>query len=380
LRKQSILRSIAGLLLVAVLGSVALTTPLRDFVEYWSVGHVFLRRQNPYSLPVVFAFETELGWPEPIPLMVLNPPWILPLLAPLGFFTSYPLAWLLWVAMLAGATCLSSFLLVKLYADDVRLPEISDTPLLQSLLIFSFFPVLLSLRFAQISPLILLGLTGFLWLQKRGNPFLAGSALTLAALKPQLLYLVFLAVLADAIQRRQWRVIAGFAGSLAVLSSLGLLWQPRAFADYLELLRTPYPQVYPSAVGAILRAPFGEANTFWIQFVPMIAGLAWFVRQWEKQKANWDWIREAPILVAVSILTSAYGWLFDQALLAVPIVALFAVCARKFGSIPLKVVLAYSAINLVAIFGAILPSFHSAYLVAPISFILAVFLAGILIA
>src|SRR5690349_8920024 len=108
-----------GLCLLLVVTAYAFTRPLEDFIEYWTAGHFLVAHGNPYSLGEVFRFQRELGWQEPIPLIALNPPWILPLLAPLGLLHSYALAWLIWVAMLAFAVAISSQVLMVLYFGDL---------------------------------------------------------------------------------------------------------------------------------------------------------------------------------------------------------------------------------------------------------------------
>jgi hypothetical protein len=57
------------------------------------------------------------------------------------------------------------------------------------LLGFSFIPVLQALDVGQISPLILLGVTGFLYFTHSCRWTLAGCCTVLISIKPQLLYL-----------------------------------------------------------------------------------------------------------------------------------------------------------------------------------------------
>jgi len=353
---------------MALVMVVALSRPLHDFLEYWTMAHLFIEGRNCYSLIEVFRREVALGWTEPAPLIALNPPWLLPLLAPLGLFHSYPLAWLAWNAVLVGSLLLSSFVLLGLYAPDVRLPEISDTVLVRSLFIFSFYPAMLVLRYAQTAPLVLLGSTGFLWFIKRDRPILAGSALAVAAIKPHLLYLVFVAVVAQAIKQRSGKLIIGLAWPLIVLTGIAALRDPHVLRHYLELSGGPYAQLYPSAVGAVLRLPFGTQNTFFLQFLPSVAGLVWF-SYWHRHQRNWIWLENMPTLLTVSILTTWHGWLFDQLLLAIPLVALFACYARRFGRIPAKLLLLYTAVNAAVIVGGIFQNISPAqlaYLVAPV--------------
>ncbi len=58
---------------------------------------------------------------------------------------------------------------------------------------------------------------------------------------------------------------------------------------------------------------------FWVQFVPCLAacGGTLAYRIWKRDR--WDWSRELPFVVAVSLMTSPYGgWIFDLPVLLVP--------------------------------------------------------------
>jgi hypothetical protein len=50
---------------------------------------------------------------------------------------------------------------------------------------------------------MLLGLAAFLWFESRDRLALTGMCLTLAALKPQVVYLIFVAVFLDSLRPRK---------------------------------------------------------------------------------------------------------------------------------------------------------------------------------
>lgn len=348
-------------ILVLVLAFLSLLRPLKDFVEYWTVAQLFLNHQNPYSLSAMMALQKPLGWAEPLPLMFLDPPWVLPLVLPLAFLSSYPLAWLMWSLTITASLVFCSRLLMDLYCADVRLPEISDTPFLRGLFIFSFYPVLLCLRFAKTTPLLLLGLAGFIWFGKRNQPILAGLCFSLASLKPNLVYLVLLAL----VLTRSWTAIASSGVVVAALSGATMLIDHGIFSEYLGFVRTPYMSLYPSAVGWILRLPFPAHGTSWMQWLPTMGGLIWFGFHWRRHRNRWSWEEQMPILVTASLLTTSYARLYDQALLAIPVVYLFGQYVRTQGHLARKYVAIYTAVNFALIAGAMLTS-PFAYPVAPI--------------
>ena len=324
----------------------SLVHPIHDFVEYWTAAQLFTVHQNPYSLGEVFQFEKALGFEQSIPIMLLSPPWVLPLLSPLGHFQSYGLACFFWMIVLITLVVCSSRLLMDVYFEELRIPEISDTAFCRGLFAFTFYPVLLCLRYAQTAPFMLLGVTGFLYFEKKGKPVAAGGLLSLTLIKPQLLYLVWLAVILRSFQRKQWKILVSAAAIVASLSVIAIVVTPRVFHQYFELTSSPYMLAYASGVTAGIRKLFGGIGTFWIQLVPPAAGLIWFANYWRKNYSNWSWTEKLPLLVTISILTSAYGWLFDQTLLALPVIALAGEAARRNGSLPRNLVVIYTVLNL----------------------------------
>jgi hypothetical protein len=335
------------LLLIVV--AYAFTRPLQDFVEYWAAGHLLAAHNNPYSLDEMFRFERALGWNQPIPLIPLNPPWTLPLFAPFGLFNSYPLAWLTWVAILAALIALSSRILMDLYFGDIRLPEISDKTVYRCLFALSFYPVLLSLKFAQMAPLVLLGAAGFLFFERKEQSVLAGILFSLTTVKPNLVYLVWLALLFESFQRRRWKIIVAAATVIAAMLGTAIILDPHVLAQYRALVSTPLPRVLLPGVAGAIRTLFGGRDSFWLQYVPPVVGLIWLVFYWRRNRNNWIWTDHMPALVAGSILTTGYGWLFDQTLLAIPIIALAGKYAKEFGYLPRNMVFLYTALNVALI-------------------------------
>jgi hypothetical protein len=53
------------------------------------------------------------------------------------------------------------------------------------------------------------------------------------------------------------------------------------------------------------------------------------------------------MLMTISVVTSAYGWLFDQTLLALPVIAIAAKRAHASGRLPVSLVFLYTALNCV---------------------------------
>ena len=348
-RSPRLLIAVVSLCLVLIVVAYALTQPLEDFSAYWTASQLLLKHHNPYSLAEVFQYQKTLGWRQPVPLVALNPPWALPFFAPIGLAHWYPLGWILWVALLACLVAVSSRFLMDLYFGDIRIPEMSDTATYRSLFALTFYPTLLVLKFAQTTPFVLLGLAGFLLLEKQRKELLAGFVLGLSAIKPNVVFLFWLALLFRSVQLRKWKTIAGGLLTVACLSAIALLIDPHCFAEYRELARSPIAYVFTPGMAGAIRTLLGNRNTFWLQFAAPIAGLIWFLFYWRKHRQNWDWAKRAPALVTASLLTTSWAYMYDQVLLAIPIIALAAHYARRFGRIPRNPVLLYTALNIVLI-------------------------------
>lgn len=336
----------AGVLFLSLI--FALSRPRHDFIEYWTASHLLLSRANPYSLPEMFKAQRALGWDEPIPVMFVCPPWVLPLIAPLGLASSYSLAWVAWMLVLVISLAAASRLLMDVYFAELRIPEVSDSTFYRCLFAFTFYPVLLCLRFAQTAPFLLLGLAGFLHFVKKERPIAAGMMLALTSIKPQLLFLVWIAVILDAFRRGRWRLLVASTGVILAASSLAFVLDPDALQQYRDLVRTPYLLSNPSGITALIRRLLGPdrlLETYWLQFVPPVIGIVWLFFYWQRHKTAWDWTERMPMLVTISVLTSAYGWVFDQTVLVLVVIALAARYARPEGRIPGRLVVWYTVLN-----------------------------------
>jgi hypothetical protein len=80
---------------------------IEDSVQYWASARLLIMSGNPYSPDEMLELQRTVGWQDPSPLMMWNPPWTLSIVLSLGFLP-YPLAQILWLFMLLGVLFLSS--------------------------------------------------------------------------------------------------------------------------------------------------------------------------------------------------------------------------------------------------------------------------------
>lgn len=153
--------------------------------------------------------------------------------------------------------------------------------------------------------------------------------------------------------------------SFLAMSGIVLAINWHVFPEYWQIARGPYPHLYISGVLAVLRRAMVRYDTFWLQFVPLVPGVAWWMWVWKKNRATWNWVDRMPALITVSLLTSAWGFLFDQTLLAIPVIAIAGSAAVRFGKLPLSLIATYTALNVVMIL-LVLTFPPSSFLPAPI--------------
>ena len=292
--------------------------PLDDFLEYWVAGQLLRSGENPYSPVQVLALQKAAGWPDHRPLMMWNPPWTLALTLPFSFST-YSISRLLWL-YLNLALLLSCFWL--LWQTDLGERRLLPVALALALL---FYPCLLALKRGQISPLILLGVTLFVFLLKKDQLFWAGAAASLISIKPQLCYLFWIALAFWVWRERKWTVLGGSVVATSVMLFPVLLMDHQVLWQYWYAAIHHPPTDYAAPTwGTVLRLAFGNERV-WLQFAPSLAGILWLLQHIRRNGMTWSWSEQMPLLLLVSLLTTTYGWQFDLVLL---IPALLRVIAR----------------------------------------------------
>jgi hypothetical protein len=181
----------------------------------------------------------------------------------------------------------------------------------------AFVPSFCVLLTGQMGPWLLLGFVGFAHFIRRGRDGLAGACLALAAIKPQLSYLFWIALAVWAVAGRRWRLVLGGLAGVAALLAWPLWDDPQLLARYWHALsaRNGTYGHWSPVPGTFLRFALGTERA-WLQFVPMLPGLAWLAWYGWRHRRDWDWDRTLTPLLFASLLTASYGaWPFDLVLL-----------------------------------------------------------------
>lgn len=279
-----------------------------DFVEYWAAARLNLTGGNPYSPAQLLPLQGSIGWPEDEALIMWNPPWTLLFVMPFGVLP-YSVGRLLWLILMFVIILVCSDKLWHFYGGKTQLRWLAW------LVGITFLPAVWALRMGQITPLMLLGIVGILHFEKRRNFWLLGVVVVFLAIKPQLVYLFWIVFLIWILDRRRWRVLASGVFFGVGFTMAPLLYNPQVLSQYLETVGSYTPLYWTTPTfGALLRLIFGPEKV-WLQFMPTLLGVSWLAYYWQQYRDTWDWAARIPLLLTVSVVTTSFGWSWDQVVL-----------------------------------------------------------------
>ncbi|MCB0344199.1 MAG: DUF2029 domain-containing protein [Bdellovibrionales bacterium] len=291
-----------------------------DFIEFWSAFQLFVVNDNPYDPEKLNAIQVSLGRAQESPLLLWNPPWVLTLMTPLlnlGFAASAQVfIWMNLVLLGAGAALLWS-------ASTERRPY-SPKSIGAA---FLFLPALTNIQIGQIAIVLFFCIAGFVWAAANRRDFLAGLFLVPLSIKVHMVFLLLTAIAWWIVRFRRFRVFGGGAVGFSALIAATVAVSPNALNNWLGGFESPPFYWKTAALSGALRSLLfeltGDAPAWPVVVLPIIALFAvclWLL----KRRPTIDWTMHAPPLIALSIMFSPYGWLFDQTLLVCVQVVLLA--------------------------------------------------------
>lgn len=282
----------------------------KDFLIYWSAARLLVTGGNPFDLNSLHGLELETR-PERLqregqPLASWNPPWLLLLLSPLGFLP-FDLAARVWimcnVSLIGAATALTWQLLLG--TADMRSMLV---PLAAG---WYFAASLVTMQMGQVSSLLLVGLVmSAYWLHTRRDR-LAGVALFLTSIKPQITYLVVLLAVLWAIFHRRWQVLWSMAATLGLSATVLWVLLPGWVSAYFRLVSShAFFQYSTSTLGGLAYALWSTnllrfAGILLLPLIPCLLRLA----------DSQGWLTAMNVALLASVPLAPYGFTFDQVVL-----------------------------------------------------------------
>jgi hypothetical protein len=286
-------------------------------MEYWAAGRLLLYGGNPYSPEELLQLQRGAGWTDTVPVIMWNPPWTLSFTAPFAPF-SYTTGQFLWLLFHVTLILVSVRQLWCIYGGA---GASSRVPLL---LAVAYVPTVFVLIIGQISPLILAGLTAFLYFERRKSSYAAGASAAILSIKPHLLYLFWIVFALWLWRKREWRIISGALLLGLVIATIPLLFDAAIYSQYFALYKIaniPRPLDWLTPTLRTATRVFIGPGHLWLQSAPSIAGVVWILFHWYRHKGQWEWLDQLPGVVLVSVVTSFFAWTYDQVVFFPAIVA-----------------------------------------------------------
>jgi hypothetical protein len=325
------------LIAVIIIGSSHFPIKLVDFSVYWSAGSLLLGGGNPYN-PDQILIKQQANGPSDVNadmLLFWYPPWSLPLSIVVGAL-SYQTSQLLWYLLSIGAICYCATTLWQQYHGG----EISRW--FAWFLVLTFTPAWFALFFGQVSPLILIGITGFLALIQRRSPkadLFSGLFLGLLAIKPTLLYLFWPALLLWIYTEHRYRVLAGLSLTIVGGTLVSMIFRPGILLDYMHFIQEARVIDWKvPTIGFWLRH-FLAPNLVFVQFIPSAIGLIWLLFHWLRHRRQWDWLQQISWISFLSLITTAFAWSHDQVILIPALIEAAVLIRLRIKSFQVKIIL-----------------------------------------
>lgn len=300
-------QAIALFVAAGIVVAFTLTVPARDSLAYWTAGHELLHRANPYAAATVERLESAAGFHGARgSLVMLNPPYALPLALPYGVFGAR-LAGLFWSLSLLACLVASVRMLWTMHGRPNNRLHLFG---------YCFAPAVVCVFAGQIPLFALLGLTLFLRLH-RTHPFYAGAALWLCAVKPHLFVPFGLVLLAWTVTTRRYRIVGGAAAAFAASNAIALALDPRAWSHYREFLHSIAGMVgveFIPCLSVVLRRAI-DPRAYWIQGIPEALGCVWALWYFWRHRRAWDWMEHSAPVMLVALFVAPYTWMLDQSVL-----------------------------------------------------------------
>jgi hypothetical protein len=235
---------------------------------------------------------------------------LIALLAPVSL-VPFGLAKWLWLALLISALVMASDFCWQVYGGSTYYREVSW---LASIL---FLPGLFALYFGQITPLMLLGIAGFLWCLRQQRETIAGVFLCMLLVKPHVVYLFWILLLVWALHSRRWKLLWTPAFVFLLLCFVALSLRRAVYRDYISAMQSSYgPLIWATKSIFTLMSFIGVSQRSWMALVfPNLVGVAVATVIWTRRPRPFQWKDYVNPILFISLLTTGYVWTQDWVVL-----------------------------------------------------------------
>jgi len=310
----------------------------RDYIGFWAAGKRLVNHTSPYDSAAILQIERGAGYTGDWSNVSLDLPAAFFLVLPLGL-VSAKTGMALW--LIAFILCLmeSVRLLWKLHGrPNNRL----------HLLCLLFAPVFVCMMAGQLGAFLLLGLVLFLYFHQ-SRPFLAGAGLLLCTVKPHLFLPYGIVLLAWALHRKSYRLLAGIAVAIAASCVLAFFFDPHAWSEYSSMMRhnPGIQQDFVPTLSVLFRFLI-DRNAIWLEYLPAGAASIWALWYFWSRRSLWNWLDQGMLVLLISELCAPHAWFTDEMMLLPAILA--ALYAARGSRWTLLLYCAMSAVALIEFF------------------------------
>ncbi|HUW95024.1 MAG TPA: glycosyltransferase family 87 protein [Anaerolineae bacterium] len=289
-----------------------------DFRPYWSSSYLLAHGRD-FSDPsrIDSVARNLTGWDEPFTMHAWFAPTGILVLLP---YTLLPFTRAVYYWLLTNIVVVffSAILIWRNTKMRVWIPLVAA---------FGFSMTLLSLIAGQVNTLVVFGLALFSFFSELRRDFATGASLVLTTIKPHLVVLTLPLLLLDILWRKQWRVLAGFAGTLVGCALILSVFYPAWPVSFWQLVTFGMSSIRETPTLAGLLVVAGQPR--WGKWIWAVGLFFAIVLWWQGRKE-----RDRRTLVDISILAgmiiSPVGWSYDQVMLLFPLLRILEWAANGF--------------------------------------------------
>ncbi len=276
---------------------------LADFAGPWTACRML--RGNPYDIATVARLQEHLAAHKVNLQIMANPPWTALLFLPYSTLP-YAYATALWVVTSVAMLWGIAIYFWRIFGEMDNIIALGIT--------FGFAPTFFLMAVAQIDIILLLAIVLCLIGIRRSNWLLAGAGMALFSVKPQFMLIPALSIFLWSVKNRHWRLLTWGVLILAAMITAVLLLNHAVLSQwraFLSVVMMPFGKALPTLPNLL-----GLLNP-WLRYLPLLCGVA-FAAYRALSISKLDWKFELPLMTAVGLATSFYGFYHDQ-VLALPL-------------------------------------------------------------
>lgn len=279
-----------------------------DFRPYWSSTYLLAHGQDFSDPTKMYAIEQTLtGWTESYVMYAWFAPTGDVILLPFILF-SFPLATYYWLLTSLLVVFVSVLLIWSHTKKRLWIPLVAS---------FGFSMTLVSFINGQVNTVVVLGLALFLYFKELGRDEVAGASLVLTTVKPHLVILTLPLLLLDSLHRKQWRVLAGFAGGLLLCMLILFVSNPAWPVRFWDLVANGMSTFRETPTLSGLLVVAGEyrlGKWIWVFALIPASAICW------QHGKDWDRRTLIDVSILIGIIASPIGWSYDQVMLLIPLI------------------------------------------------------------